>query len=123
MKKSSVVQLNNDYINDENTRQRFEEEETRKKNRFMGWLLISVILLFILPIYNLVGSYHDIQKKEAQIAKLEKQYQALQADSKAKKELAKKLQDSDYVEKYARAKYYFSKNGEVIYPAPDLIPK
>lgn len=123
MKKSSVVQLNNDYIKDEQTRQRYEEEETRQKNRFMGWLLIGVILLFILPTYNLVSSYTQIKKKEAQIVKLENQYKELEAETKAKKDLARKLTDTDYVEKYARAKYYFSKTGETIYPVPDLLPK
>lgn len=123
MKKSSVVQLNNDYIKDENQKQRFEEEEIRQKNRMMGWILICVILLFILPIYNLALSYQGIQKKEVQVKKLQNELKLLEQDSKDKQAFAKKLQDKTFVEKYARAKYYFSKTGEMIYPAPDLIPK
>lgn len=123
MKKPSVVQLNNDYINDENTRQRFEEEETRQKNRFMGWVLICVILLFILPIFNLVQNYSALQKKEAEITKLQTEFKQLKNESETKQDFAKKLSDEDYVAKYARAKYYFSKTGETIYPEPDLLPK
>lgn len=123
MKKPSVVQLTNDYINDENTRQRFEEEETRQKNRFMGWVLICVILLFILPIFNLVQNYSALQKKEAEITKLQTEFKQLKNESKVKQDFAKKLSDEDYVAKYARAKYYFSKTGETIYPEPDLLPK
>ena len=45
----NIVQLNNQYIQDENQRRSYLEEERRKKNRFMGWVLILVMLLFILP--------------------------------------------------------------------------
>ena len=47
MEKPNIVQLNNQYINDENTKKRYMEEENRKRNRFMGWILIVVMLLFI----------------------------------------------------------------------------
>lgn len=42
---------------------------------------------------------------------------------KLKKKLAKQLKDDDFVKKYARAKYYLSQEGEVIYPIPGLLPK
>ena len=56
MKNPSIVQLNNHYINEENLKKRFEEEEIQKRNRFMGWILVSMMFLFILPAYNLVKS-------------------------------------------------------------------
>ena len=49
--------MNNKYIKDEGQRKRFLEEERKKRNRFMGLVLILVILLFILPTYNLAQSY------------------------------------------------------------------
>jgi len=33
------------------------------------------------------------------------------------------LKDEDYVAKYARAKYYYSKKREAIYTIPDLLPR
>ena len=66
MEKPNIVQLNNQYINDENTKKRYVEEENRKRNRFMGWILIVVMLLFILPTYNLVKStklYKSVKSK------------------------------------------------------------
>ncbi|HEQ4265962.1 TPA: septum formation initiator family protein, partial [Streptococcus pyogenes] len=57
MKKPSIVQLNNHYIKKENLKKKFEEEESQKRNRFMGWILVSMMFLFILPTYNLVKSY------------------------------------------------------------------
>lgn len=43
--------MNNKYIKDESQRKTFLEEE--KRNRFLGLVLILVIILFILPTYNL----------------------------------------------------------------------
>lgn len=72
MKKPSIVQLNNKFIKDENQKKRFEEEELKKRNRFMGWILVIMMFLFILPTYNLVKSYVSLQKQNQQVIKLKK---------------------------------------------------
>lgn len=123
MKKPSIVQLNNHYINEENLKKRFEEEEIQKRNRFMGWILVSMMFLFILPTYNLVKSYVDFEKQNQQVIKLQKEYEALEKTQRVKKKLAEQLKNDDFVKKYARAKYYLSREGEVIYPVPGLLPK
>ncbi|HGH7834609.1 TPA: septum formation initiator family protein [Streptococcus agalactiae] len=123
MSKPNVVQLNNQYINDENLKKRYEAEELRRKNRLMGWVLIFVMLLFILPTYNLVKSYRTLQERRQEVVKLTKDYQTLTNRTENQKLLAKQLKNPDYVQKYARAKCYFSKTGEMIYPLPDLLPK
>ena len=123
MEKPNIVQLNNKYINDEKTKKRYEEEETKRRHRFIGWILIFIILLFILPAYNLVASYMNFQSKKEQIVKLQNQQKRLDAKTDAEKKFADRLKDDNYVEKYARAKYYYSIDGENIYPAPNLLPK
>lgn len=123
MEKPNIVQLNNQYINDENTKKRYVEEENRKRNRFMGWILIVVMLLFILPTYNLVKSYQTLQERKEQAVSLQKSYDKLVVEIDAEKLLADRLKDDTYVEKYARAKYYLSRSGETIYPLPNLLPK
>ena len=120
---ATIVQLNNQYINDENTKKRYVEEENRKRNRFMGWILIVVMLLFILPTYNLVKSYQTLQERKEQVVSLQKSYDKLVVETDAEKLLADRLKDDSYVEKYARAKYYLSRSGETIYPLPNLLPK
>ena len=123
MEKPNIVQLNNQYINDENTKKRYVEEENRKRNRFMGWILIVVMLLFILPTYNLVNSYQTLQERKEQVVSLQKSYDKLVVETDAEKLLADRLKDDTYVEKYARTKYYLSRSGETIYPLPNLLPK
>lgn len=123
MEKPNIVRLNNQYINDENTKKRYVEEENRKRNRFMGWILIVVMLLFILPTYNLVKSYQTLQERKEQAVSLQKSYDKLVVEIDAEKLLADRLKDDTYVEKYARAKCYLSRSGETIYPLPNLLPK
>lgn len=123
MEKPNIVQLNNQYINDENTKKRYMEEENRKRNRFMGWILIVVMLLFILPTYNLVKSYQTLQERKDKVVSLQKTYDNLVVETDAEKVLANRLKDENYVEKYVRAKYYLSRSGETVYPLPNLLPK
>ncbi|HEQ1587284.1 TPA: septum formation initiator family protein [Streptococcus pyogenes ABC020063118] len=123
MKKPSIVQLNNHYIKKENLKKKFEEEESQKRNRFMGWILVSMMFLFILPTYNLVKSYVDFEKQNRQVVKLKKEYNELSKRTKKEKQLAERLKDDNFVKKYARAKYYLSREGEMIYPIPGLLPK
>ncbi|HGG0291174.1 TPA: septum formation initiator family protein [Streptococcus pyogenes] len=123
MKKPSIVQLNNHYIKKENLKKKFEEEKSQKRNRFMGWILVSMMFLFILPTYNLVKSYVDFEKQNQQVVKLKKEYNELSKSTKKEKQLAERLKDDNFVKKYARAKYYLSREGEMIYPIPGLLPK
>ncbi|MGF0071439.1 FtsB family cell division protein [Streptococcus orisratti] len=123
MKKPNIVQLNNQYITDENLKKRYREEKNLKKNRFMGTVLVFVMLLFILPAYNLVSSYRNLQERKDEVVKLTKEYQSLTKETQQEKLLVEQLKNEDYVEKYARAKYYLARQGETIYPVPSLLPK
>lgn len=122
-KKPSVVQLNNDFIQNENQRRRYEEEEISKRHRFIGYIMVIVVFLFILPTYNLVSSYMDLQEKKANIVQLNKDVEQLKKDTEAKQTLAEQLKDEDFILKYARAKYFYIRDGETVYSTPDLLPK
>ena len=119
----NIVQLNNQYIQDENQRRRYLEEERRKKNRFMGWVLILVMLLFILPTYNLVQSYQTLLERRQKLVELQEKYDELSKEKEYQENLSKRLKDDDYAAKYARAKYFYANEGETIYNIPDLLPQ
>ena len=108
-KKPNIVQLTNDYIDNANQEQRLERAEHEQRNRFMGWILFVVVLLFILPTYNLVETYMNIKQQEKEVLSLQKDYDKLSDQTKERKDLAKKLKDDAFAEKYARAKYYYSR--------------
>ena len=119
----NIVQINNRYIQDEHQRRKYQNEERKKQNRFMGWVLILIILLFILPTYNLAQSYQTLQKRKQQYVQLQEQYQQTLEEKEYQKDIVEKLKDDEYAAKYARAKYSFSKDGEYIYTIPNLLPK
>ena len=119
----NIVQMNNRYIQDEHQRRKYQNEERKKQSRFMGWVLILIILLFILPTYNLAQSYQTLQKRKQQYVQLQEQYQQTLEEEEYQKDIVEKLKDDEYAAKYARAKYSFSKDGEYIYTIPNLLPK
>lgn len=91
-----------------------------KKKRKMGniygivFLIISVFL-----IYTLIAKVQHIQDEKATYQKLIVQEKELK---KEKEKLAKEvdsLNDSDYVVRYARSHYIFSKNGEEVIILPE----
>ena len=83
----------------------------RKKKKRNSKLLYYVIIAVVI-IGTLISSANyckDIYDKYQEKKELEKE---LKLD-------ASKLQDSDYVARYAREKYYYSKDGELIIKLPD----
>ena len=64
MKKSNVLQINNQFIQNELQKRRKNDDENRQKTRFMGLILILDIFHFILPTYNLVERYQNTKKKK-----------------------------------------------------------
>ncbi len=119
----NIVQLNNSFIQNEHQRHRYLMQERQKRNRFMGWVLILIMLLFILPTFNLAQSYNQLLQKRQQLSDLQTQYQSLSEEKDKETDFAMKLKDEDYAAKYMRAKYYYSKSREVVYTIPNVLPR
>ncbi|HGS0500355.1 TPA: septum formation initiator family protein [Streptococcus pneumoniae] len=100
-----------------------EMKERQKRNRFMGGVLILIMLLFILPTFNLAQSYQQLLQRRQQLADLQTQYQTLSDEKDKETAFATKLKDEDYAAKYTRAKYYYSKSREKVYTIPDLLQR
>jgi len=98
-----IVQMNNSFIQNEHQRRKYLMEERQRRNRFMGWVLILIMLLFILPTYNLTQSYQQLLERRQQLADLKKQYQELSDEKDKESNLATKLKDETYAAKYLRA--------------------
>ena len=123
MKKSNILQINNRYIQEELRKSDSYRQEKQRKNRFMGAILVLVVFLFILPTYNLVETYNKIGENETKLVELEQRYQQLTEEVTLEKSLLTKLEDEEYAAKYVRARYQFSKEGEIVYNIPGLLPQ
>ncbi len=121
--KSKILQLNNDYIQEELKKNYLKEEENKRKNRFMASILILVVFLFVLPTYNLIESYKELKDNEQQLVELRKRHDELSEVAKSESSLIKKLENEEYAAKYFRAKYQYSKDYETVYNIPGLLPK
>ncbi len=71
MKKSKILQLNNAFIQSERKKLSINWQNANKKS-FYGCNSHSSYLSFMLPAYNLVGTYTNIQQQEKKLAELEK---------------------------------------------------
>ncbi|HEM2808277.1 FtsB family cell division protein [Streptococcus suis] len=120
MRKSKILQLNNSFIQSERRKTQTQFEERQQKNRFMGAILVLVIFLFVLPTYNLVETYINLQQQEKKLVELKQNYADLTKEQKLEAEMIEKLKNEDYAAKYVRAKYQYSKEGEFVYNIPGL---
>lgn len=92
---------------------------TMKKNAkrllvfgFFSFVIITFVLVSVLKIVNqIIDKYKEASILEDKMASLEEKEDDLNNE-------IKKLQDSDYLARYAREKYFYSKNGELIIRIP-----
>lgn len=80
----------------------------------VGSLIVIVVMTFTIGRYwvEIFDKYQEKKKLEEELAQLEAKEEELRLD-------ASKLQDPDYVARYAREKYLYSKDGEFIIKIPE----
>ena len=88
----------------------------RKKNilLILGSFLIIFSVTFSIGRYwvEIVNKYQEKKELSKELTSLKEKEEELQAD-------AKKLQNPDYIARYAREKYSYSKDGEYVLQIPD----
>ena len=98
------------------TRVNQSKKKLRRRMLFLG--LTSIII--IVAVSFTIGKYWiDIFSKYQEKKRLDKELVALQEKEKQLELDAKKLQDSEYIARYAREKYLYSKEGEFIIKIPE----
>lgn len=94
-------------------------KRTKKDKRrvLLGLLVISIMLSYLsVFVYNY---WNQILTNEKEKIKLTEEYEALlKAEDELNSEITK-MQDPEYIAKYAREKYGYSKNDEVIIKVED----
>ena len=97
------------------TKKRVRKKRVRRM-LLLGFGSLAIIITMVLTI----GKYWvEIYDKYKEKNELEKKLAKLQLEEKALKLDADKLQDPDYVARYAREKYLYSKDGEFIIKIPE----
>ena len=91
-------------------------KKARRRMLFLG--LLSIIVIFAMTFT--IGKYWvEIFEKYGEKNELDKELTALKEKEEELKVDAKKLQNPDYIARYAREKYLYSKDGEFILQIPE----
>ena len=89
----------------------------RAKRRLL--LLIVIFLVMLASVsFNLFKVWLQVIDNNNSIATLTSKYDKLMEEEKQLKSDVNKLQDPDYVARYAREKYLYTKDGELIIKMP-----
>ena len=86
---------------------------SRRKIRFFFAFIIFVGITLVLG-YNLFLNVVGIHKMQVEKRALNDKIVSLKEEKKELESDIKKLEDADYIAKYVREKYFYSKDGELI---------
>ena len=94
------------------------KKKSKKRKRLFSLVLISLAIIGFTTFT--IGKYWvEIYDKYREKKELEKEYVTLKEKEAELKVDANKLQDPDYIARYAREKYLYSKEGEFILKIPE----
>lgn len=90
----------------------------KKATRIATFGILSIILIIIISA-TLFTVFKDIISKYKEKIKLKQELVALQEKKEELETDVKKLEDPEYLARYAREKYFYSKEGELILRIPE----
>ncbi len=86
-------------------------KNVRRRLTFFGPLVTIILIFCITSIFSYTYNIYSLKKEEQN---LQKQLSSLKGEAGNLKDEIKKLKDPDYIAKYARENYHYSKNGEYV---------
>lgn len=95
-----------------------KKKKNKKKLKRMLFLGMSSIAIIIGTTYTIGKYWVEIYDKYQEKKELKKKLVTLKEKEEELKVDASKLQDPDYIARYAREKYSYSKDGEIILRIP-----
>lgn len=109
--------------NTNNTKAKNSVKVVKKQEKSrIGFLLFSVVIFIVILISTVFNDMVQIHNNRTQTEELSIRKQELLEEEKSLKSEVIKLQDPDYIARYAREKYLYTKDGErilTIIDAPD----
>ena len=93
--------------------------KSKKKKRRMLFLGLTSIIVIVATTFTIGKYWVEIYDKYKEKKSLEKKYVSVKEKEAQLRVDADKLQDPDYIARYAREKYQYSKDGEFILKIPE----
>lgn len=90
------------------------QKVNKKDSSRIGFLLLSVVLFIVILISTVFSDVRQIISNKSMTEELSVKYEKLLEEEASLNSEVIKLQDPDYVARYAREKYLYTKDGEKI---------
>lgn len=94
------------------------KKKNQKLKRRMLFLGFGSIIVITITVFSIGKYWVEIYQKYKEKQELEQKLYSLKEEEDALKVDVERLQDPEYVARYAREKYYYSKDGEFILRIP-----
>lgn len=111
--------LNNEYVKENYGKQVKKHREVIFRRRRLAVIIVAATALFIslgIPLFNDYLRFQNLKTYQEQTILDQKALQKEVADLQKEVDL---LHDEDYVAKIARERFYYSKEGELLFPLPE----
>lgn len=93
---------------------KIKHKVTKKERRRLTFFIIAFIFIISFTCINIFPDYLKIMQNKEKIAVLQDSYEDLLDTEEALKAEVQKLEDPSYVERYAKEKFLYTKDGEII---------
>lgn len=98
-----------------NSNSNVKKKNTLKKDSSrIGFLLFIVVMFLVILVSTVFGDLQQIVYNKEQTKVLNSKYTGLLEEEASLNSEVNKLQDADYIERYAREKYMYTLDGEKI---------
>lgn len=94
---------------------KIEMKKNVKRLLVFGFFSFTIIAAISISVFKIIS---EINSKYKEAEELEQKMAVLSEKESDLNNEIKKLQDNDYLARYAREKYFYSKNGELIIRIP-----
>lgn len=89
-------------------------KKTKKEKKRLFVISVVIILLVVSLVSSVAGDWTKIMENKSKITSLNKQYNDLLSEEEKLVSEVTRLQDDDYIVRFAKEKFLYSENGELI---------
>ena len=90
------------------------KRKTRKEKERLVFISLIIIALLVSLVGTVIGDFKQILENKKETIKLTQEYEMLLDEQEKLASEVTKMQDPEYVARYAKEKYLYSSEGEII---------
>lgn len=89
-------------------------KKTKKEKKRLFVISTMIVFLLVVLVKSVANDWTEIMDNSHKIKQLNEEYNNLMAEEEKLESDVTKLQDSDYIARYAKEKYLYSEEGDTI---------